>query len=104
MKPPSLTVPQKVKVIKIAVAEHFGITVEEIDSRRRPEHIAWPRAVTMFFCSRRVRLSTPRIGEFFQRDHSAVVHAIRRLKRRATKWAYRDQVLGALKKVKEVGC
>jgi len=61
--------------IKLAVAEQFGISVEELCGGRRAIHIARPRQVAMVLARELTGYSLPRIGRAFGRDHTTVMHA-----------------------------
>lgn len=62
--------------IKKAVANHFGIKVSEIMSKRRTKNLSFPRHIAMYLCRKHTTYSYPEIGEHFGgRDHSSVIHA-----------------------------
>ena len=62
--------------IQKAVCEFYGITIEEIKSKKRSNKIAYPRQVAMYLARMLTDESFPRIGlEFGGRDHSTVIHA-----------------------------
>ncbi|HWQ14652.1 MAG TPA: chromosomal replication initiator protein DnaA [Roseiflexaceae bacterium] len=64
-----------------AVAEHFGIRVEEMRAKRRTKGVAFPRQVAMYLARELTDASLPRIGEEFGgRDHTTVMHACERVK------------------------
>ncbi|MDO5725780.1 MAG: chromosomal replication initiator protein DnaA [Tissierellia bacterium] len=68
--------------IKDIVANHFNITVEDIDSKKRPNNIAYPRQIAMYITRELTDLSLPKIGgEFGGRDHSTVIHACDKISR-----------------------
>ncbi|HEX9531862.1 MAG TPA: chromosomal replication initiator protein DnaA [bacterium] len=72
-----LTIP----MIQKAVAEHFGLRVEEMRAKRRTKGIAFPRQVAMYLSRELTDASLPRIGEEFGgRDHTTVMHACDRVK------------------------
>ncbi|WP_157961755.1 helix-turn-helix domain-containing protein [Acuticoccus kandeliae] len=63
--------------IKKAVAEHYGVTLAETDSPRRPRQLVKARQVAMCLCRRLTRHSLPEIGSRIgRRDHTTVLHAI----------------------------
>lgn len=65
-----------VQLIKEVVAEHFGIKLEDFNSKRRTRSIAYPRQIAMYLCRELTELSLPKIGdEFGGRDHTTVIHA-----------------------------
>lgn len=66
--------------IQAAVARHFGITVIDLISERRAVAIARPRQIAMYLAKRLTLRSLPDIGRRFgDRDHSTVIHAVRRI-------------------------
>ncbi len=61
-------------------AENFGLTREEIRSRKRTQDIALTRQVAMYLCRILTDLSLPKIGEEFGgRDHTTVLHAFKKI-------------------------
>ncbi len=72
--------------IKEAVAERFGIAASEMVSDRRAREIARPRQVAMYLARNLTPKSLPEIGRMFgNRDHTTVMHALRRIEQlRAT--------------------
>lgn len=74
--------PKKEKVIdanliKQVVAKEYGISVSDLNSKKRTANIAFPRQVAMYITRNLTELSLPKIGdEFGGRDHSTVIHAI----------------------------
>ena len=75
--------PISIETIQKKVAEHFDIRLADMTSKRRPENIAFPRQVAMFFSRRMTENSLSTIGEAFGgRDHGTVLHACRLVKER----------------------
>ncbi|HKV46128.1 MAG TPA: chromosomal replication initiator protein DnaA [bacterium] len=73
--------PVTIPAIQRAVAEFFGIRVEEMKAKRRTKGIAFPRQVAMYLSRELTDASLPRIGEEFGgRDHTTVMHACDRVK------------------------
>lgn len=64
-----------VNAIKKVVGKHFNIRMEDFNSKRKTQSIAWPRQIAMFLTTDLTDLSLPEIGREFNRDHSTVVHA-----------------------------
>ncbi len=74
--------PVTIPAIQRAVAEFFGIRIEEMKAKRRTKGVAFPRQVAMYLCRELTDASLPRIGEEFGgRDHTTVMHACDRVKR-----------------------
>jgi chromosomal replication initiator protein len=67
--------------IQAAIAEFFGIRVEEMRAKRRTKGVAFPRQVAMYVARELTDASLPRIGEEFGgRDHTTVMHACQRVR------------------------
>ncbi|MBO7191448.1 MAG: chromosomal replication initiator protein DnaA [Elusimicrobiaceae bacterium] len=64
-----------VNSIKKIVGKHFSIKMEDFNSKRKTQSVAWPRQIAMFLTTELTDLSLPEIGREFNRDHSTVVHA-----------------------------
>jgi chromosomal replication initiator protein len=72
-----------IEVIQKKVAEHFDLRLADMTSKRRPEHIAFPRQIAMFLSRNLTDSSLSSIGEAFGgRDHGTVLHACRQVKDR----------------------
>ncbi len=84
-----------------AVSTLSGFTVDRLVGPSREAPLAWERHVAMWLIRQHTGLSFPQIGRLFNRDHSTVVHAVRRIGKRA-RW---DEGLGNLcrRVVREVG-
>ena len=65
--------------IKQKVAEHFNIRQRDMDSARRARAVARPRQIAMYLCKQLTSRSLPEIGRKFERDHTTVIHAVRRI-------------------------
>ena len=72
-----------IEIIQKKVAEHFDIRMADMESKRRPENIAFPRQIAMFLARQLTESSLNTIGEAFGgRDHGTVLHACRLVKDR----------------------
>ena len=72
-----------IEMIQKKVAEHFDLRVADMTSKRRPEHIAFPRQIAMYLSRNLTDSSLSTIGEAFGgRDHGTVLHACRQVKDR----------------------
>ncbi len=66
--------------IQKRVAEHYNIRISEMHSARRARAVARPRQVAMFLAKQLTSRSLPEIGrKFGGRDHTTVMHAVRRI-------------------------
>jgi len=66
--------------IQKRVAEHYRIRPSEMTSARRAREVARPRQVAMYLAKRLTPRSLPEIGRRFGgRDHTTVMHAVKRI-------------------------
>ena len=66
--------------IQRRVAEHFNLRQAEMTSNRRARAVARPRQVAMYLAKQLTSRSLPEIGrKFGGRDHTTVMHAVRRI-------------------------
>jgi len=73
-----------VNSIKKVVGKHFKISMEDFESKRKTQAVAWPRQIAMYLCDQLTDMSLPEIGRAFKRDHSTVVHARDLVKEKVT--------------------
>lgn len=80
---PHLSAPERkvtVDQIQKTVAEHFGLTQADLLSERRARAVARPRQAAMWIAKQITTRSLPDIGRRFGgRDHTTVLHAVRRI-------------------------
>ncbi len=66
--------------IQRRVAEHYNIRLTDMHSARRARTVARPRQVAMFLSKQLTARSLPEIGrKFGGRDHTTVMHAVRKV-------------------------
>jgi len=66
--------------IQKTVADFYKIKVADMYSKRRPASIAGPRQVAMYLAKELTKRSLPEIGDLFGgRDHTTVLHAVRKI-------------------------
>ncbi len=75
---------KKIKIdsnrIKNFVSYQYGVSIEELESKKRPKNIAYPRQIAMYLCRDLTDLSLPKIGaDFGGRDHTTVIHAVEKI-------------------------
>ncbi len=99
--------------IQRRVAEVFKTTRAELLSRRRTASVTRARHVAMYLCrgvaghsgrrgTRTTWASFPRIGLAFERDHSSVIHACKKVALRRTRDTEFAQLIDDLER--ELGC
>jgi chromosomal replication initiator protein len=69
-----------VENIQKTVADYYKIKVADMYSKKRPANIARPRQIAMYLAKELTQKSLPEIGELFGgRDHTTVLHAVRKI-------------------------
>ena len=68
-----------------AVAREFGVTLPALRSSRRSQALVLPRQCAMWLSRKLCHVSYPELGAFFERQHSSVIHAVRKLEARLDK-------------------
>ncbi|MGH7370116.1 MAG: helix-turn-helix domain-containing protein, partial [Candidatus Methylomirabilaceae bacterium] len=71
--------------IQRAVAEFFQVKVEDLKSRERNQGVVLPRQIAMYLSRTMTSSSLPAIGQSFGgKDHTTVIHACDKIKRRVS--------------------
>lgn len=85
------------RLIKEKLSYYYGISVKELDSKKRTQLIAFPRQIAMYLTRELTDCSFPNIGKIFGgRDHTTVLHAHKKISQRIEE----DQDL--LKEIEEI--
>ncbi len=71
-------VPSFNEIVK-SVAAFYNIKVSDIKSKRRNRAVALPRQVAMYIARECGKLSFPEIGSACDKDHSTVIHAVKKI-------------------------
>ena len=74
--------PRRVKIDEIQkiVSRHYGVSKSDLLSERRHRSVVWPRQIGMYLSKQLTTRSLPEIGRRFGgRDHTTVLHAIRKI-------------------------
>ena len=62
------------------VAEHYNITVDQMESKNRSNPIAKPRQIAMYLCKEMTQTPLEAIGSFLGgRDHSTIIHGANKI-------------------------
>lgn len=70
----------KIEDILRVVSRHFGVSKGDLLSQRRHRSVVWPRQIGMWLAKQLTARSLPEIGRRFgNRDHTTVLHAIRKI-------------------------
>ena len=69
-----------VEFIQNLVASHFNLNINDLLSPRRPRSLARPRQIAMYLAKQYTTNSLPDIGrKFANRDHTTVIHAVKKI-------------------------
>ena len=69
-----------VEIIQKLVASHFNLNIQELLSPRRSRSLARPRQIAMYLAKQHTTNSLPDIGrKFSNRDHTTVIHAVKKI-------------------------
>ena len=72
--------PVNVESIQNLVAAHFNLNIQELLSPRRSRALARPRQIAMYLAKQHTTNSLPDIGrKFSNRDHTTVIHAVKKI-------------------------
>lgn len=86
-----------VENIQKTCADFYNIKVADMYSKKRPANIARPRQIAMYLAKELTQKSLPEIGELFGgRDHTTVLHAVRKIAEERTKDAQLNHELHVL--------
>ncbi|MBT0570321.1 chromosomal replication initiator protein DnaA [Curvibacter sp. CHRR-16] len=86
-----------VENIQKTVADYYKIKVADMYSKKRPASIARPRQIAMYLAKELTQKSLPEIGELFGgRDHTTVLHAVRKIAAERQQLAELNQQLHVL--------
>jgi chromosomal replication initiator protein len=69
----------KARDIATLVCLEYGIGHNEMFSNRRAAHISGPRQIAYFLTYHMTNLSYPEIGHVFGRDHTSIMHGVKRV-------------------------
>lgn len=64
------------------VAHKYGVTVADIKSNARMRMVAWARQDAMFEVYRSVKISQTKLGRYFNREHTTVLHSLNKAEER----------------------
>lgn len=68
------------KVVQL-VAEHFGIRSEDVLGKAQTRDCVLPRQLAMYFCRLTLKMTYPKIGELFNKDHSTVMSSVKAIQK-----------------------
>ncbi len=83
------------------VAEHYGLSIEQMTSKNRSSQIAKPRQIAMYLCKEMTDSPLEAIGNFLGgRDHSTIIHGANKIEEEYKKnELFREDVDSVKKKI-----
>lgn len=73
----------RIAYIQQIVARRYNVSREDLISTRRTQHVLLPRQIAIYLARTLTIRSLPEIGRLFgNRDHTTVMHAVRRIEQR----------------------
>jgi chromosomal replication initiator protein len=77
----TMTAPGKLRIDNIlrTVADYYGVECEGVVSKSKSKTLTHSRHVAMFLIRRLTEHSLPEIGRSLNRDHTVVLHGVRRI-------------------------
>ncbi|MEA3346740.1 MAG: chromosomal replication initiator protein DnaA [Candidatus Auribacterota bacterium] len=89
--------------IQKKIAEYYDIRVADMQSKKKPQQIAFPRQVAMYLSRMLTKASLPEIGNSFGgRDHTTVMYAVSQIQKKIDKDKNFNRTIEMLiKKIKE---
>ncbi|MEZ5856566.1 MAG: chromosomal replication initiator protein DnaA [Hyphomicrobiaceae bacterium] len=89
----------RIEDILRTVSRHYGVSRGDLLSQRRHRSVVWPRQIGMYLAKQMTARSLPEIGrKFGGRDHTTVLHAIRKIEKSVNADAQLKDELDELKK------
>jgi chromosomal replication initiator protein len=86
-----------IRHIQDAVAQMFGLSIEELRTESRSRDVAFPRQIAMYLAKQLTDASLPEIGRQFGGKHqTTVMHSIARIHELRTKDAGVNKVIETL--------
>lgn len=89
-------------LIKRVIAEEYGVTVKDLESKQRKRTLSHPRQVAMYLCRELTDMPLAAVGESFGgKDHSTIIYAENKVKESIENdQAFRGQVDKLIRKIK----
>lgn len=94
--------PRRIKIEDILriISRHYGVSKGDLLSQRRHRSVVWSRQIGMYLAKHLTARSLPEIGRRFGgRDHTTVLHAIRKIEGEITKNPHLGDELEELKRL-----
>ena len=84
------------------VAEHFGVSPEDITSKKRNSEFVQPRQVVMYLCRKLTDTSYVNIGKLLgKKDHTTIIHGVNKIE---DELKNNDELAGKVETIKKKIC
>ncbi len=85
--------------IVAVVCQHFGVKPADLQSARRTRSVTTPRQIAMFLVKRHTQKTLSEIGGYFgNRDHTTVLHSVRKIETELQDDAELKQIVGKIER------
>ncbi|MCL1863533.1 MAG: chromosomal replication initiator protein DnaA [Defluviitaleaceae bacterium] len=72
--------PITMESIRQTICNHFNVTIEDLNGRKRTQNIVLPRQIAMYLIRKILDTPLPAVGQFFGgRDHTTVIHSCNKI-------------------------
>tara|TARA_R100000306_G_C4302788_1_gene105982 strand:+ start:67 stop:414 length:348 start_codon:yes stop_codon:yes gene_type:complete len=71
---------EPLKSVRRVVQKEFNLTEKQMCGRQRNRNISWPRFIAWWISTEVTYSSFPEIGRAYNRDHTSVMHGVKRVK------------------------
>jgi chromosomal replication initiator protein len=89
----------KMKELLPVVAEYYNVPPHEILGKSKKARYTKPRQAFCWLCRLKLEKTYPQIGRFLNRDHTTIIHAVRKC--RSEKWVTWDLADELIENVKK---
>lgn len=96
VKPESRQYRDNLKRVVDGVAKEYGVGLEDLKRRTNEFRIVRPRQVAMYVLRHKTGVSLKRVGQYFGKHHTTVIHAVEAVELRAKNDAYLRRILKRL--------
>ena len=84
------------------VSQKYGVTVEDLKSRKRTSNIASARHISVYIIKKLTDRSLPAIGRVFGRDHTTIINSIETVEKRMnTEPAFDNEIKDLINRIKK---
>ena len=95
-------IPQITEKIILEVSRNYNVSVDDLYSKKRNNHISNPRQIAMYIMREVTGMTFQEVGDKFGRDYSTVIHSINNVEEKIeTDASLKAQISDIIKNVRE---